>query len=67
MSVPRTSSRFAGRAVGATIMARTVKRYPIVAVVWFGWRWWQRRAAREERSTVRLRAGETITVQDKRN
>ncbi len=65
MSVLRPVSRFAGRAVGATVVARTAKRYPIVVVAMFLWRWLRRRELRVARTRVRLRAGETITVQQK--
>ncbi len=65
MSVLQPVSRFAGRAVGAAVVARTMKRYPIVAVALFVWRWWRRRESRVDHTRVRLRAGETITVQQK--
>jgi hypothetical protein len=66
MPVRSSASRRAGRAVGAAVIVRSLKRYPIVVLVLFCWRWARRRASRVERTTVRLRADETITLQEKR-
>jgi hypothetical protein len=52
-----------GRVLGIAV-ARVARRYPIVAVAYAAWRWWQRRSAGSERTVVRLRRGETITVTD---
>jgi endonuclease YncB( thermonuclease family) len=73
MSPAARVSRLAGRAVAGALIARTtatvVRRYPIVAVALFVARWWRRRnarLARSDRTVVRLRRGETVTVSDKR-
>lgn len=59
----RPASRLAGRVVGVTVVARTIKRYPAVGVGLFVWRWWRRRQRQVERTTVRLTDGETVTLQ----
>jgi hypothetical protein len=51
--------------VAATAVSRIVKRYPIVGVTLFVWRWWRRRESRIERQSLRLKSGSTITVSDK--
>jgi hypothetical protein len=73
MSPAARASRLAGRAVAGALIARTTatvaRRYPIVAVALFVARWWRRRnarLARSDRTVVRLRRGETVTVSDKR-
>jgi hypothetical protein len=53
------------RVVGLAV-ARVAKRYPIVAVVFAVWRWWNRRNARTERTVVRLRDGETVSISARR-
>lgn len=63
----RRITRLAGRVISATVSARTLKQYPIIGVVMFTWRWWRRRTQRTERTSIHLRRGETITLQDKRS
>ncbi|NBO33146.1 MAG: hypothetical protein EBT46_00550 [Actinobacteria bacterium] len=53
----RMLMRLAGLAV-----ARFAKRYPIIAVMFAMWRWWYRRSSRDQRTTVRLRDGQSISV-----
>ena len=59
------TSRVAGRVVGATTVGRVAKRYPIVGVALFAWRWWRRREARVERRVITIKSGETLTVSDR--
>jgi len=61
----RVAGKAAGRLVGATAVSRIVKRYPIVGVTLFVWRWWRRRESRIERQSLHLKSGSTITVSDK--
>jgi len=61
----RVAGKAAGRLVGATAAGRIIKRYPIVGVTLFVWRWWRRRESRIERQSLRLKSGSTITVSDK--
>jgi hypothetical protein len=65
MAALARTSRVAGRVVGATAVGRVVKRYPIVGVALFVWRWWRRREARIERRVITLKSGETLTVSDR--
>ena len=58
-------SRVAGRVVGVTAIGRVAKRYPIVGVALFVWRWWRRREARVERRVITLKSGESLTVTDR--
>lgn len=59
------TSRVAGRVVGATAVGRIAKRYPIVGVALFAWRWWRRREASVERRVITLKPGESLTVTDR--
>jgi len=52
--------------IGLAVVARTLKRYPIVAATFMIWRWWRRRNRRIERTTVRLRHDESISLQRRR-
>jgi hypothetical protein len=61
----RVVRRFAVRAVGATTVARLTKRYPLVGVLLVVWRWWRRRQARVEHTSLRLRRNDVITITDK--
>jgi len=53
------------RVVGLAV-TRVAKGYPIVAVVFAVWRWWSRRNVRTERTVVRLRDGETVSISARR-
>ena len=63
-SVPALSK--VSSVIGIAVVARTAKRYPIVAATLVVWRWWRRRNRRIERTTVQLRQGENISVQRRR-
>lgn len=58
-------SRVVGRTAAMTFVARIARRYPLVTVSWFVWRRWKRHSARTERSVVRLRSGESVTITDR--
>jgi hypothetical protein len=65
MGVVSRASLIAGRAVSVAVIARVAKRYPIVALVAFIVRRRRTKASRDDRSVVRLRRGETLTVTDR--
>lgn len=59
--------RVVGRTVTMTFVSRVARRYPVVTITLFVWRWWKRRAIRDDRSVVRLRRGESVVVTDRVN
>jgi len=65
MGAMSRTPRVAGRLIGATAVARFTKRYPLVAVLLFVWKWWRRRTAHTDHQVIRLKAGQTITVSDR--
>ena len=58
--------RIAGRVVGGALIGRTMSRYPIIGIGLALFRWWRRRRHRVDRTSVRLRDGETITIRQRR-
>jgi hypothetical protein len=58
-------SLIAGRSVGVALIARIAKRYPIIALIAFVVRRRRNKARRDEKSVVRLRRGETVTITDR--
>jgi len=60
----RVVGRFAGRAVAASAMVRLTRRYPVIAVSLFVWRWWRRRRTRVEHTNLQLRRNDVITITD---
>jgi Flp pilus assembly protein TadB len=65
-SVPGTALSRASSLIGVAVVARTLKRYPIVAATLVVWRWWRRRNRRIERTTVQLGKNESISLQRRR-
>jgi len=45
-------------------MARLTRRYPVIAVSLFVWRWWRRRRTRVEHTNLQLRRNDVITITD---
>ena len=43
-----------------------MSRYPIIGIGLALFRWWRRRRQRVDRTAVRLRDGETITIRQRR-
>ena len=67
MNTPRRIPRLAGRFFAGAVVARGVKRYPIVGVGLMVFRWWRRRSRDIDRTSVRLRSNETLTVRHRRD
>ncbi|GDX14835.1 hypothetical protein LBMAG03_09340 [Actinomycetes bacterium] len=67
MSVSRRAPRMAGRFIGGAVIARGVKRYPIVGVMLVGIRLWRRRQRRVDRMKVRLRDNESVSIRHRRD
>jgi len=65
-SVPATALSRVSSLIGVAVVARTLKRYPIVAATLVVWRWWRRRNRRIERTTVQLDKNESIALQRRR-
>lgn len=67
MTSPRRASLLASRFVGGAVIARWMKRYPILGVGLMVFRWWRRRSQNVDRTTVRLRRNETLMVRHRRD
>ena len=65
-SVPATALSRVSSLIGVAVVARTLKRYPIVSATLVVWRWWRRRNRRIERTTVQLGKNESISLQRRR-
>jgi len=65
-SVPATALSRVSSLIGVAVVARTLKRYPIVAATLVVWRWWRRHNRRIERTTVQLDKNESISLQRRR-
>ena len=65
-SVPAKAVSRVSSLIGVAVVARTLKRYPIVAATLVVWRWWRRRNRRIERTTVQLDKNESISLQRRR-
>lgn len=65
-SVPAIAVSRVSSLIGVAVVARTLKRYPIVAATLVVWRWWRRRNRRIERTTVQLGKNESISLQRRR-
>jgi hypothetical protein len=57
--------RMVGRTASTTFVTRVGRRYPIVAVALLVLRWWRRNSMHADRTTVRIRPGESLTISDR--
>ena len=65
MGVLTVVLRVVGRTASTTFVTRVGRRYPIVTVALIALRWWRRRSTRTQRTVVRIRPGESLTISDR--